>query len=177
MIVRRALKASKCMKCPMNVTAILPRYTLARDLCTNGPLWSMFYARFTLADPTPRLCPDAVGSANVNGFLTRNRLSGPRREVVGRSGAERVQCNCLSEGVVINTTSSPYAHRTNRRKCTRWAPFGQCEWGPQRDVGRFCPNLRPTTLEANRGVGSGNVKRALAGKAHLVCWSRGMILA
>ena len=31
-------------------------------------------ARFTLADPTPRLCPDAVGSANVNGFPTRNRL-------------------------------------------------------------------------------------------------------
>ena len=45
-------------------------------------------ARFTLADPTPRLCPDAVGSANVNGFPTRNRLSGPspgdHREVVGQ---------------------------------------------------------------------------------------------
>ena len=44
-----------------------------------------YYARFTLADPTPRLCPDAVGSANVNGFPTRNRLSGPHQETIGRS--------------------------------------------------------------------------------------------
>ena len=43
------------------------------------------YARFTLADPTPRLCSDAVGSANVNGFPTRNRLSGPHGEAIGRS--------------------------------------------------------------------------------------------
>ena len=33
----------------------------------------------------PRLCPDAVGSANVNGLPTRNRLSGPHREGIGRS--------------------------------------------------------------------------------------------
>ena len=65
-------------------------------------------ARFTLANPTPRLCPDVVGSANVNGFPTRLRLPGPYRETIGRSGAERVQCNCLSEGVVINKTPSPY---------------------------------------------------------------------
>ena len=45
----------------------------------------MSYARFTLADPTPRLCPDAVGSANVNGFPTWNRLSGPHRETIRRS--------------------------------------------------------------------------------------------
>ena len=38
-----------------------------------------------LHDPTPRLCPDAVGSANLNGFPTRNRLSGPHRETIGRS--------------------------------------------------------------------------------------------
>ena len=43
------------------------------------------YARFTLADPMPRLCPDAVGSANVNGLPTRNRPSGPHREALGRS--------------------------------------------------------------------------------------------
>ena len=43
------------------------------------------YARFTLADPMPRLCPDAVGSANVNGLPTRNRPSGPHREAIGRS--------------------------------------------------------------------------------------------
>ena len=42
------------------------------------------YARFTLADLMPRLCPDAVGSANVNGLPTRNRLSGPHREVIGQ---------------------------------------------------------------------------------------------
>ena len=34
------------------------------------------YARFTLADPMPRLCPDAVGSANVNGLpVSRNRMT------------------------------------------------------------------------------------------------------
>ena len=37
-------------------------------------------SRFTLADPMPRLCPDAVDSANVNRRPTRNRLSGPHRE-------------------------------------------------------------------------------------------------
>ena len=47
--------------------------------------WAMPYARFTLADPMPRLCPDAVGSANVNGLPTRNRPSGPHREAIGRS--------------------------------------------------------------------------------------------
>ena len=56
-------------------------------------------ARFTLADPMPRLCPDAVGSANVNGFLSTNYFptshcilavgvsSGDHREVVDRPGA------------------------------------------------------------------------------------------
>ena len=45
-------------------------------------------ARFTLADPMPRLCPDAVGSANVNGLPTRNRPLGPHREaeVIAISG-------------------------------------------------------------------------------------------
>ena len=43
------------------------------------------YARFTLADPMPRLCPDAVGSANVNGLPTWNRPPGPHREAIGRS--------------------------------------------------------------------------------------------
>ena len=42
-------------------------------------------ARFTLADPMPRLWPDAVGSANVNGLPTWNRLSGPHQEAIGRS--------------------------------------------------------------------------------------------
>ena len=69
-------------------------------------------ARCTLADPMPRLGPDAVGSADVNGFLTRHRLSGTHREALGRLSAdwklERAQCNCLSEGDVINKTPSPY---------------------------------------------------------------------
>ena len=43
------------------------------------------YARFTLADPIPRLCPDAVGSANVNGLPTPNQPSGPHREAIGGS--------------------------------------------------------------------------------------------
>ena len=41
------------------------------------------FARFTFADPTPWLCPDAVGSANVNGFPTR------RRGLIGRPSGER----------------------------------------------------------------------------------------
>ena len=54
--------------------------------CTGAELWVYpRYARFTLADPMPRLCPDAVGSANVNGLPTRNRPSGPHREAIGRS--------------------------------------------------------------------------------------------
>ena len=63
------------------------------SICHNGQSQGYFPilydARFTLADPTPRLClilPAATG----------------------RSGAERVQCNCLSEGVVINKTPLPY---------------------------------------------------------------------
>ena len=35
----------------------------------------------TLAEPTSRLGPDAVGSANVNGFPTRHRLSGGCRPI------------------------------------------------------------------------------------------------
>ena len=46
------------------------------------------YVRVTLADPTPRLCPDAVGSANVNGFPDPESAvgasSGDHREVVGQ---------------------------------------------------------------------------------------------
>ena len=46
------------------------------------------YARFTLADPMPRLCPDAVGSANVNGLPTRKLAVGVslggHREVIGQ---------------------------------------------------------------------------------------------
>ena len=52
-------------------------------------------ARFTLADliMRPRLCPDAVGSANVNGFPTRNRLSG----LIGRpSGGYRAILNMFN---------------------------------------------------------------------------------
>ena len=43
------------------------------------------HARFALANLMPRLCPDAVGSASVNGLPTRNRLSEPHREAIGRS--------------------------------------------------------------------------------------------
>ena len=45
---------------------------------------AMCNARFTLADLTPRLCANTVGWANVNGFPTRNRMSGAHWEVVGQ---------------------------------------------------------------------------------------------
>ena len=123
------------------------------------------YARFTLADPKPRLCPDAVGSANVNGLPTRHRLSGPalrpHREVArrywtflmlpdaaGQSGAGRVQCNCLSKGVVINKTPSPY--QPMRLYALRHSANVK---GSRRNVGWFCPDSPPTTLEANQGIG------------------------
>ena len=60
---------------------------------------TMCYARFTLADPKLRLCSGAVGSANVNGFPTRKWLSGPHRETIGRSSADR-------EPNVYNATGS-----------------------------------------------------------------------
>ena len=100
----------------LSVTVLSPQFS---PICISPP-----NARFTLADPTPRLCPDAVGSAK--GFPTWHRLSGHHPETIGwssgnikpsclilpdaanRSGAERVQCNCLSQGVVINKTPSPY---------------------------------------------------------------------
>ena len=79
------------------------------------------YARFTLAEPMPRLCPDAVGSANVNGLPTRIG----RRGLIGRpSGGHRAILNmfniarrrrpigsrtCTTQlRVVINKTLSPY---------------------------------------------------------------------
>ena len=52
--------------------------------CAVYNVVSPSYAHFTLADPMPRLCPDAVSSANVNGLPTRIRLSGPHREVIGQ---------------------------------------------------------------------------------------------
>ena len=65
--------------------------------CFRLSAWLAFnvstYARFTLADSMPRLCPDAVGSANVNGFPTKHRLSGPRWEAIGRASR-------LASGVV-----------------------------------------------------------------------------
>ena len=56
------------------------------------------YARLTLADPTPRLCPDAVGSQcewvpDADPELAVGASPGDHREVVGRSGAERVHYN------------------------------------------------------------------------------------
>ena len=60
-------------------------------------------------------CPLHISRSNAQigprcffGFPTWHRLSGHHREVVGRSGAERVQRNCLSQGVVINKTPSSY---------------------------------------------------------------------
>ena len=57
----------------------------------------LLYAGFTQADLTPQLCPDAVGSANVNGFPTRHRLSGPHREVV----SQYETCSILLDAVIM----------------------------------------------------------------------------
>ena len=131
-------------------------------------LWC--YACFTLADPTPRLCPDAVGLASVNGFPTRNRLS-PHRETIRRpSGGRRPILNMYN----IARCRRPIRSRT----CTMQLSFtGSCNKsillhrtltvptdaivrivchlanvnGSRRDVGWFCPDLPPTTSEANRG--------------------------
>ena len=84
---------------------------------------------------------------------------GDHREVVGRSGAECVQCNRLSQGLVINMTPSPY-QPTRMYALRTIRPMWM---GSRRDVEWFCPDLPPTTSEANRGVGSANVKRALDG--------------
>ena len=69
-------------------------------------MWPCSNACFTLADPTPRLCPDAVGSANVNRFPTRNRLSGPHQETIGRSNSGNVyiRVGWYGEGVLFITT-------------------------------------------------------------------------
>ena len=63
---------------------------------------AMCNARFTLADLTPRLCANTVGWANVNGFPTRNRMSGAHWEVVGSR-------TCTTQlRVVISKAPSPY---------------------------------------------------------------------
>ena len=69
---------------PSKFSAFLPKVPKNRIDRLSSPVG---YACFTLADPTPRLCPDAVGSANVNGFPTRDRLSGPHREAIGISAS------------------------------------------------------------------------------------------
>ena len=78
-------------------------------------------------------------------------------DVAGRSRAEHAQCNCLSEGVVINKTPSQY-QPTRMYALRAIRPMWM---GSRRDVGWFCLDLPPTTSEANRGIGSANVKRAL----------------
>ena len=82
---------------------------------------------------------------------------GDHWEVVGQSGAERVQCNCLSEGVVINRTPSPCQPTQMYALRAIWPMW----MGSRPDVGWFCPDLPLTTSEASRGVRSANVKWAL----------------
>ena len=117
--------------------------------------WGMIWHGGMIGSPILQCewVPDPESAVGAPG---PHRLSGDRghREIVGpigtpaigrssgRSGAERVQCNSLSEGVVMNKTPSPYAHRTNRRECTHCAPFGQrldCEWDPDATSEGFVP--------------------------------------
>ena len=82
--VKRALVVA-AVACPTHKNASSST-TKTSSLPGAGVVYnhSIAYARFTIADPTPQSCPDAVGSANVNGFLTRHRLLGPHREIVGQ---------------------------------------------------------------------------------------------
>ena len=97
--------------------------------------FSLSYARCTLAELTPRLSPNTVGSANVNGIPTRGRLSGTHRETLVRPSADLelqcVQYNCLSEGVEMNKIPSPYQPS---RMCAL-PLFGKCEWSPDTTSG------------------------------------------
>ena len=91
---------------------------------------------------------------------TRVRLSAHRE-------LQRVQCNCLSEGVVINNTPSPHQPK---RICAL-PPFGKCEWGPD-TTSEMCRMAlsRFASLETNRCVRWANVQRASEGR-----WSNGSL--
>ena len=73
-----------------------------------------------------------------------------------RSGAERVQCNRLS-AVVIKNTPSPY-QPTRMYALSAIRPI--CT-GSRLEVGWLRPDLPPIASEANRGIVSANVRRAL----------------
>ena len=124
--------------CPLHISRSVQIYTLCPlHIVISRSDASIPYARFTLADPMPRLCHDRLGQY-VNGFPTRNRLSiaeassGDHREVV---------------------------RQYNRRECTHCAPFSQCEWvADATSVGfvPICLRLHRRPIGA-----SANVKRAL----------------
>ena len=121
---------------------------------------NMFNAGFTLADPTPRLCPDAGCLANVNGFPTHigcrsiiGRPSGGRRPIRSRTCTMQLSFrgSYNKEGSFTVKLTQMYALRPIR---PMWMGF----W---RDVGWLFPDLPPTTSEANRGIEPAYVKPAL----------------
>ena len=95
----------------------------------------LFNARCTLAEPTSRLGPDTDGLANVNGFPTRRRLSRTHQEtlmsLLADRRLQRVQCNCLSQGVVVNKDSFTVLTDAN----VHMAAIRQMWMGSRRNVG------------------------------------------
>ena len=87
----------ECRKSPRKITLT----SLSGSLC---PL----HISRSDAPIVPRCCRLSQCEWVPNPALAVGASSGDHREVVSRSGAERVQCSCLSEGVVINKTPSPY---------------------------------------------------------------------
>ena len=89
-------------------------------------------------------------------FPTQCWLSGTHRETLARLLADWelqcVQCNCLSEGIVINKTPLPY----QLTRMSALLPFG--EWGPDATLEMCCMAL---SLFASDSVGSANVQQAL----------------
>ena len=84
-IVLRGSVSGHVDPCKTDIVKRVHQAALRHLACHRQRKTPLSNARFTLADPMPRLCPDAVGSANVNGLPTRNRPSGPHREAIGRS--------------------------------------------------------------------------------------------
>ena len=92
---------------------IVPNLTTSQSTCAvQRKLCIVSYA-CPLHISRSDACPDAVGSANVNGFPTRNRLSGPHRETIGRpSGGRRAILNKILNMFNIARRRRPIRSRT-----------------------------------------------------------------
>ena len=126
------------------------------------------YARFTLADPMPRLGSDVIG-----GNSGRNHPTSRRHTIhIGRM-ARNVSIRVgWYEGVVQYCTTpwlvgwKSLIYYNSQLRCTRFAPDRPAASGNIKHVdGRFRVGrpftlAEPTASGHNRGIGSANVKRA-----------------